>query len=316
MCALFAATHPGAPGRSCSTERPRFTRAPGYPWAPRCRDERGRSRERRRHGRGAWTGSLRPRPERRRRRANRALVRAARTARAPRRGDRALADECQIDVRNILPSIRVPTLPASARRPTSGRAGGACASSPSDPRARFVELEGRDPSLGGGRGAVRERDRGVSDGNARGLRESTGCSRRCCSPTSSARPRGRASSATRLARISRAASRARSERDRPLPRARDRHGGGRLLRDFDGPARAVRCAQAIAMRSAVSGSRSAPGCTRARSSSSERSAAASPCTSARESPRSAGPPRSSSRDRQGSRRRLRSHASRTPASTS
>ena len=94
MCALFAATHPrrtralvlyGAPAA--------FTKAPGYPWAPDAEtNETDRASIRRHVGPGA--ASLHPRPERRRRRANRALVRAARTARSqPRRGDRALADE-------------------------------------------------------------------------------------------------------------------------------------------------------------------------------------------------------------------------------
>ena len=70
--------------------------------------------------------------------------------------------------------------------------------------------------------------------------------------------------------------------------------GDGFFATFDGPARGVRCAQAISEAVRDSGSRFAPACTRVRSRRSPGRSAASPSTSARGSRRSRRPPRCSS----------------------
>ena len=105
-------------------------------------------------------------------------------------------------------------------------------------------------------------------GRASASASPTGCSRQCCSRTSSARPRARPSSATALARPARAAPRSRVARElarfdgaRSTRRATgsSRRSTGRRARSGARRRSSTRCAR--------SGSTCAPGCTRARSSS-------------------------------------------------
>ena len=83
--------------------------------------------------------------------------------------------------------------------------------------------------------------------------------------------------------------------------------GDGFLATFDGPARGVRCAQAIIEALKPLGSRSVRDCTRARSRRSTGRSAASRCTSAPGSERWRDRRRSSFADGQGPRRRLRPH---------
>ena len=152
----------------------------------------------------------------------------------------------EMDVRHVLPAIRVPTLilhsigdrvfPA-AGQPLHGRA---------DPGSQVRGAPGRD-HLAWGEDAdaivdeIEEFLTGVRHGPSR-----TVCSRRSCSPTSWARRRGPPPSATAAGAISSRATTqlVRRELGRFRGREIDTTGDG-FLATFDGPARAVRCARAV-----------------------------------------------------------------------
>ena len=153
----------------------------------------------------------------------------------------------EIDIRPILPAIRVPTLVVhrTGDRSISVEAGRDLAKRITG--ARFVEVAGDDhlPWVGDA-DAVAGRDRGVPDrGTTRGA-SPTACSRRCSSPTSSTRRGARPLMGDAAwAELSGGAPRARPRAAGTRRRPRGRTAGDGFLATFDGPARAVRCAVAI-----------------------------------------------------------------------
>ena len=157
-----------------------------------------------------------------------------------------LDSERQVDVRPLLSQIRLPTLVMRSRGDTErGEEGAAPWVAEQIPGARYVELPSGDhyPLEPEAYRRVREvsvRRRGST------TRCSIACWPRCCSPTSLTRPRSRRRSATGAWR------QVREQHDQVvrahLARYRGREVktmGDGFLATFDGPARAVRCAQAI-----------------------------------------------------------------------
>ena len=132
------------------------------------------------------------------------------------------------------------------------------------PGAELVELPGEDHFVfTGDADADLDEIEEFLTGERHGGASPTACSRRSCSPTSSARPSAPRSSATRAGAsvLERHYGVARRELERFRGREVDTAGDG-FLATFDGPARAIRCAAAIARRRARrSASRSAPACT-------------------------------------------------------
>ena len=167
----------------------------------------------------------------------------------------------QIDVRDVLPAIQAPTL-VLHRADDRTRRGGRSLDRRADPGRDSSSSPGWRTSSGRRHRRDRRRDRGVPDRRASRCPSPTGCSRPCCSRTSSTRPsRPRELGDRRwrdlLERASRA--RARDELERFRGREVDTAGDG-FFATFDGPARAIRCALGDRRRGFVrSGSRSAPG---------------------------------------------------------
>ena len=173
-----------------------------------------------------------------------------------------------IDVRDVLPAIHVPTLVLHRRqrprRATSGRA----LARRADPRQPLRRARGRRPCpLGRRRRRGARRDRGVPDRRA---------------PRARARPRAGDGAVHRHRRLDPARGRARRPPLARAARAPPRRScatsssgsagrevkttGRRVPRDLRRPGPRGRCARAIAARRPRSGSRSGPGCTPARSS--------------------------------------------------
>jgi len=145
MCALFAATHPrrtralvlyGAPAA--------FTKAPGYPWAP---DAEANEKIARALGDTWGQGLLRfmlaPSVADDERIA-RWFARLERLGASPGAAIALWRMNAEIDVRDVLPSIRVPTLVLHRRDDTSLPVEVGRYVAQLVPGARFVELEGRD----------------------------------------------------------------------------------------------------------------------------------------------------------------------------
>ena len=183
--------------------------------------------------------------ERRRRRRIARWFAAARTAqRQPGRRDALWRMNAEIDVRDVLPSIRVPDArPASARRPPPSR--GRTLRGPARARARASSSwRAGPPSLGRGL---------ASRASTRSRTFLTGASRRPPSSSrvlatvlftdSSARPRGAELGDRRwrdlLESITRSSA---AQLGRFRGREVDTAGDG-FFATFDGPARAIRCAQ-------------------------------------------------------------------------
>ncbi len=134
----------------------------------------------------------------------------------------------RIDVRDIAPRSTVPTLIVHHRGDKSAMSR-TPAGSPTDlPGARYVELAGDDHvPWGGTADEIARRDPGVPHRRPRGRTRRTACSRRCSSPTSSARrstlhelgDRRWRRPARAPPRRSRARARARSAAARSTPRA-------------------------------------------------------------------------------------------------
>ena len=142
----------------------------------------------------------------------------------------------EIDVSDVLPAIRVPTLVLHRRRP--GRAGrGVRATSPSTSRARsWSSSPGSTTRRSSGtRTPIVDEVEEFLTGSRRAP-SPTACSRPCCSPTSSTRPSAPPSSATRAGRSCSSAttSCARRELER-LARPRDRAHRRRRPRDVRRP---------------------------------------------------------------------------------
>ena len=142
----------------------------------------------------------------------------------------------EIDIRQVLPAVRVPTLvlhgaddelvPPEAARYLAGRI----------PGARYIELPGVGHlALGGGGRSHRSRDEPVPDGRVvgRGLergRAGTHAGDRAVHRHRRCDREGARARRPRLARAARTSPRNRPARADPLPRSRDRYGRRRLLR--------------------------------------------------------------------------------------
>jgi class 3 adenylate cyclase len=247
MCALFAATYPqrtralvlyGAPAA--------FTKAPGYPWAP---DAEANANIMQAFGDTWGQGRLRimvaPSVTDDERIA-RWYARLERLGASPGAAIALWRMNCEIDVRHVLPSVRVPTLVLHRRDDTSLPVEVGRYVAQQVPGARFVELEGRDhlpwvgnmePFLGeieefltGTRGAA-EVDRVLATVLFTDIVEST----------ERARELGDRSWRDLLERFQ---DRVRDAVGRFRGREIDTAGDG-LFATFDGPARAIRCAQSI-----------------------------------------------------------------------
>ena len=245
--------------------RPAHRGLPTIPWARPTRSARAALERIERD----WGTAAEPRPRARRaspttRRFRAWLAHYLRAAASPGAAMALLRMNTEIDVRHVLPAIRVPTLVlhrdrrlASSRRarPLPGRA---------HPRGQAGRAAGRRPPAFG-----RRRRR---DSSTRSRSSSPACARRPSRPRAGdgavhrhrrldrARRRrsatGAGASCSTATTPSCAASSARF-RGRELDTA-----GDGFFATFDGPARAIRCAEAIARRAfGSSGSRSAPGCT-------------------------------------------------------
>ena len=222
----------------------RRLRAPDYPWAPTReqreaffeRDRRALGRPGRHRGAGAERGRTIP--------AFRDWWAAyLRMGASPAAAVALTQMNAEIDVRHILPTIRVPTLVLHrTRRSVPAGRGGALRREPDSRRAVRRAAGRRSPAVCRRSGRDARRDRAVSRGGARTRRFGSGARddpvRRCG-------PSGPPARANRPRLDGRTPSRSRG-------RAASRFGGsavavedGRVFVVFDGPARAIRCGCAI-----------------------------------------------------------------------
>ena len=216
MAALFAATHPDRVDARSSSTRPSRARtwAPDYDWAWTA-EERERA-----HG-ASWSrnwgeGLMARRARAEPRRATRDFMRLGRAdgARWPpaRPRSREIIDLIgETDVRDVLPSIRVPDAgDAPPRRPRSSTSSTRATWPSTSPARGFVELEGSDNLFSiGDDGRAPRRDRGVPHRRAARAR---------------ARPRARHRAVHRHRRLHRARGRAGRPRWREPARAPRRAG--------------------------------------------------------------------------------------------
>ncbi len=161
----------------------------------------------------------------------------------------------EIDIRDVLPAIRVPTLvlhrtgdrvvPVEAGRYLADKI----------PGAKLVELPGSDHyPFSAMTEPVARRDRGVPHRLSAVDASPTASSRPSSSPTSSGRPSARSSSATSGGRrFSRTTIASSGSSSTGIAGQEVRVAGDGFLATFDGPARAIRCASAIRDASASSG---------------------------------------------------------------
>jgi class 3 adenylate cyclase len=247
MCALFAATHPqrtralvlyGAPAA--------FTKAPDYPWAP---DAEGNEKIARMFGDAWGQGLLRyvlapsvADDER----VARWFARLERQGASPGAAIALWRMNAEIDVRNILPSIRVPTLVLHRRDDTNLPVDVGRYVAKLVPGARFVELEGRDhlPWVGDVEAFVGEVEEFLT--GTRGASEvdrvlATVLFTDVVGSTERARELGDRSWRDLLESFQ---NRVRDEVGRFRGHEIDTVGDG-FFATFDGPARAIRCAQSI-----------------------------------------------------------------------
>ena len=174
----------------------------------------------------------------------------------------------EIDVRDVLPSIRRPDArPAPNGRPGDLGSSGTVDWPSASPVRAFVELPGDDhlPWVGDSDGSSSEIEEfltGVRRDRRRRPRARHGAVHR---HRRLDRAGGRDSATARGATCSRPTTRACVASSERFAGREVKTTGDGFLATFDGPARAIRCASAIARRrSRASASRSGPACTRAR----------------------------------------------------
>ena len=211
-------------------------------------------------GRASWTSFINDPPEGAD--AKNARARFERSACTPHMMREIMQRNIEIDVRSLLPAISVPTLVMhNAGDPLIVVDHGRYLAE-HIPGAKYIEGDGqlpRDLGLAEARDgcSTRSDDFLGAAGHATSAR-STASSRRCSSPTSSARPSGRRRSAITRWRelLDKHDAMARAEIDRCQGRLVKTTGDG-ILATFDGPARAIGCAQEMAKGSKVLGLESA-----------------------------------------------------------
>src|SRR5262249_52942194 len=250
MCSLFAATYPEQTEALVMVGTyARRLRAPDYPWAPPQEEREAFCREILQR----WGG-----PGGLETRAPSAAAAAAfrewwatylRMGASPAAAVALTRMNAQIDVRHVLPTVRVPTL-------VLHRTGDRCLLVEEGryvaslvPDARFVELPGDDhlPFVGDQDALLDEIERFLTVARARAESHRVLRRIRCGGLAASTRP-GAADPAT-IARLQAlVAAEAQRLRGRDLPSSAEQ-----ALAAFDGPARAIRCARAIADEAARQG---------------------------------------------------------------
>ena len=262
MAALFAATHPDRTSALVLYATfARATWAPDYEWAWTAEQRTQEMDARRALGRG---------PHRLRRGAQQADEPGfkgaggitERLAASPGTIRRIFHLIGEFDVRDVLPSIRVPTLVMHRDRDSFIKVEHSRYMASKIPGARYVELEGEENmfSIGDSEALVGE----IEQFHGRHEREPNGMLATVlftdiCDSTSRAAEMGDRGWRFLLER-----------HDALFRQALDRHRGREVKRTgdgflatFDGPARAIRCAASVADAMACSAFRSAPGSTRA-----------------------------------------------------
>ena len=245
MCSLFAATHPDKTEALIMVGTyARRLRAPDYPWAPTQEEREAFCREILER----WGGPV------------------GIEARAPSMaGDRAFRDwwaaylrmgaspaaavaltrmNAQIDVRHVLPTIKVPTL-------VMHRTGDRCLSVEEGryvasliPGAHFVELPGDDhlPFVGDQDGLLDQIEQFLTDTTTRAEARQM-LATILCATVHGASPASPDANVDRLHAIV-------AEETQRFSGTDTQRAGDRIFAAFDGPARAIRCGQALAARGA------------------------------------------------------------------
>jgi pimeloyl-ACP methyl ester carboxylesterase/DNA-binding winged helix-turn-helix (wHTH) protein len=244
MCSLFAATYPGQTEALIMIGTyARRLRATDYPWAPAREQREAFFKEIIDH----WGGPVGI-AERAPSVADDPAFRAwwasfLRMGASPAAAMALTRMNSEIDVRHILPTIRVPTL-------VLHRTGDRCLLVDEGryvasliPHARFVELPGDDhlPFVGDQDQLLDEVERFLASGRARVETDRALVTILCGEPDNSAPKSDRAGGAPALANVRALVA----EHAARFGGSAVRFSGGRVFGVFDGPARAIRCACAI-----------------------------------------------------------------------
>jgi pimeloyl-ACP methyl ester carboxylesterase len=189
MCAVFAATYPSrAAGLVMHGSYARLARAPDYPWGRTPEDSKRFEEMCAREWGGPVGLDLRAPSMIHDESFRQWWARFVRMGVSPAGNSEIIRMNVQIDVRHVLPSIRVPTLILhSVGDQTSELALGRYLAR-HIPGARLVEMPGIDHLGDTAEQALRSR---LSRGRCRNRRSPTACSRQSCSPTSWDRPSAR-----------------------------------------------------------------------------------------------------------------------------
>jgi len=244
MAILFAATYPQrTTALILYGTRPRFVRAPDYPWGTAPEDMESRITQLE----AAWgripMSALAPAGDERYRSW---LLRYQQAAASPAAAVALQRANCQIDVRDILSAVHVPTLVLSRRDDPVGPGPAGRHLAERIPGARFIELEGGDHTmwLGDVEALVGEIEEFLT-----GARHESASDRVLATILIADVER----STEHLVRLGDAAWRDLLDTTRQIARKHVEtfHGrdpelvGDQLLALFEGPVRAIRCAQAI-----------------------------------------------------------------------
>jgi pimeloyl-ACP methyl ester carboxylesterase len=148
MCALFSATHPlRASALIMHGSYPRRTNAPDYPWGPTDQEYREWVDEMRREWGGPFGLKARAPSMSADKRFSQWWARLLRMSASPAGVTALMTMNGEIDVRNVLPAIRVPTLLLHSVRDTVIDIGASRYMAERIPGARLVELPGPDHLL-------------------------------------------------------------------------------------------------------------------------------------------------------------------------
>ena len=145
MCTLFSATHPlRASALIMHGSYPRRTKAPDYPFGPAEQEYRAWIEQMRREWGGPFGLSARAPSVAEDKRFSQWWARMLRMSASPAAAAVLVAMNAEIDIRHILPAIRVPTLLLHSVRDAAINIGASRYMADRIPGARLVELPGRD----------------------------------------------------------------------------------------------------------------------------------------------------------------------------
>ena len=145
MCALFSATHPlRASALIMHGSYPRRTKAPDYPWGPTEQEHRAWIEQMRREWGRPFGLSARAPSVAGDKRFSQWWARLLRMSASPAAATVLVAMNAEIDIRHILPAIRVPTLLLHSVRDAAINIGASRYMADRIPGARLVELPGQD----------------------------------------------------------------------------------------------------------------------------------------------------------------------------